>query len=701
MQRGGACLVALVWAGCAGAPAPGGADLATGGPATIDLAAPDGDLGAGDLGAADQAAGGGDLAPSGFLLPPLTACTPSGDACQPGPAVTTLFASYRKDAWLTQYGEDTPEPKDGGRLHVAAVAAAGGAVTRVLVDGVDVATIEQANPATPPPFEWAHVWPAAAQAGAPIWVAFHSRDKRWDQKTSATLRIETSQGVAVDGTFPVAATKVPLTYVTTSEDRTTFLIHLQNRDAAPRTVARLLLDGRDVSGLACAAGRRLAPGETALLSVATCAPAEPGRAFTVVVEYQDAVTAVGVGRVVRPFFPVEAWNNTGECPFPSGKAKNHQAFLQAGIDTQYLHGGVCNACGCDAFTLLDQELPQNGLRALVTDDVMTALASRVFQTLEGVAGIATGDESDGSIYDETSGVPVAAIKARKSREAWARYPGLPTFNGGKTNRNIGTFAGMADVQGLDVYIGACAPHIAPTPGFPPPRAPHDYLRNTRENHMPLPTWLYAQGLSPAWNKTQPVTNAKIHVQPDPQEILVQAMQVLTAGGKGFLWFQANQDEANRAPARWQAIVASSRMVRGVRHLVREGDPTGRARTSGKALVEAIRAREAIVVPMVALEPSSSVDDSCFATVFLGESSVPHWVFAAQTFDVSVDVPDDLGIADAFEVTPTAVVNLAQPPTVAGRTLTLGSVRVDNTTPVRLYVLARDAAVRARVAAALK
>jgi hypothetical protein len=71
--------------------------------------------------------------------------------------------------------------------------------------------------------------------------------------------------------------------------------------------------------------------------------------------------------------------------------------------------------------------------------------------------------------------------------------------------------------------------------------------------MPLPTWLYAQGLAPAWNRNSPTGGDKRYVRPDPQEVIVQGLMVLAAGGKGLMWFQVNGDEADRAPARWQAI----------------------------------------------------------------------------------------------------------------------------------------------------
>lgn len=49
------------------------------------------------------------------------------------------------------------------------------------------------------------------------------------------------------------------------------------------------------------------------------------------------------------------------------------------------------------------------------------------------------------------------------------------------------------------YIAACAPHIQEFLHPPPMRGSYDYLRLTRNNHMPLPTWTYSQLLDDGWD----------------------------------------------------------------------------------------------------------------------------------------------------------------------------------------------------------
>ena len=85
------------------------------------------------------------------------------------------------------------------------------------------------------PVEWFHVRPRTVAVGDAIWVALHSRSAAWDGKTKASLRVLLQGGGgALDGSFPLQQTKIPLTYVTTSADLKTLLIHVRNRRCGDR-----------------------------------------------------------------------------------------------------------------------------------------------------------------------------------------------------------------------------------------------------------------------------------------------------------------------------------------------------------------------------------------------------------------------------------------------------------------------------------
>jgi hypothetical protein len=314
-----------------------------------------------------------------------------------------------------------------------------------------------------------------------------------------------------------------------------------------------------------------------------------------------------------------------------------------------------------------------------------------------VVGFLLGDEVDDKIYDAGKALP--AVRAANSRKLWERYPDVPTYIGSKTNRYVGSFSGAADIQGSDFYVAACAPHITTFGKHPPIDGAYDYLRNTRDNHMPNTTWFYAQGLHGGWNKKVPVVNTDIVSQPDSQEILVQGFSVFAAGGKGMMWFQTSMAEAVREPKRWQAVSYVNNVARGVRAFLREGDIAGGVRTTGSAIVEAIRSRDAIVVPVIGIKATKAPEDLECQQALIGLGPVPHWQLAAQTLDVVVEVPPDFQVADVFEVTDTSTLPVV--PVVTGRSLVLKDRQLDNTMPARMYVLARNPEGRASIAAALR
>ncbi|MBF2078260.1 MAG: hypothetical protein IGR76_07005 [Synechococcales cyanobacterium T60_A2020_003] len=487
------------------------------------------------------------------------------------PDTERIFATYRKDYFFPNdvYDEDTPEPLTGGRIQIAAIAQVSGKVNNVLIEGIDRRVMFQKNPDNPSPFEWVHVWPQKAKVGEPIWVNFHSRQAKWDTIAQASIQVETRNGLAVDGFFPVVQTPAPLSYVTTTDDYSRLLIHVQNTDTTPQHVQHLWVNGENVlagdAAKTLLLNHKLPSNSHVLWEIPLATPTSPGEAWTVVVDCKNAPSAVGTGRVIPETFPVMAWNNTSERPFPAGELDNYLKIRAAGIDTIFVNSGTCRGRACDPYELINTELA--GLEdfgAFINYEPFVAPNQGFpdFTDTSGIVAVMTGDESDDTIYTD-NGIPIPALQARDSWRSWNRYPELPTFNGGKTNKLIGTFAGMADIQGLDFYTAAGAPHITAFGNYPPLRATFDYLRNMRNNHMPLTTWMHTQGLSPIWNREPILGGDQFSIQPDPQEILVQGMMAIAAGAKGLLWFQVNQDEAEKSPERWQAIADMNRMVRSV------------------------------------------------------------------------------------------------------------------------------------------
>ena len=108
-------------------------------------------------------------------------------------------------------------------------------------------------------------------------------------------------------------------------------------------------------------------------------------------------------------------------------------------------------------------------------------------------------------------------------------------------------------------MAACAPHIQLF-GHPPPlRGSYDYLRLTRNNHMPLPTWTYSQLLDDGWDAkvrersalslhnshtcTQIGSRVIAYRQPNKYEARIQAMSVIAGCAKGLMYFQSDVRKA--------------------------------------------------------------------------------------------------------------------------------------------------------------
>ncbi len=601
-----------------------------------------------------------------------------------------IYSAYRKDFYLdneTYPTELEDDPLDGGRFHIAALSQISGHVSGVFINDIPVEDL-----LSDLKMDWRHVWPEEAMEGRPIWFAFHSRDPMWDTVESGTIRIETDAGLAVDGTFSVGTHPFQITYVTLDDSGSRLLVHVKNDSDSIQTVNRVLLNGTELleSEKISVPKRALEPGETALWTVDFLTPPVMGSAWTLALEFEDLPSVAAVGRFLRPFFPVEAWQKGGDCPFPGVNDDAFELFTQGGLDTFYAYWGTGNSCGYENATMLNETMPSAGIYALLGDDFnWNNPPVDILTNTSAIAGVLTGDESDWSYVTE-EGTPAPENKALKSRKVWRAFPELTTYNGAMTNKHIGAFAGMADVQGLDVYAAGCAPHIFKGGDGPSLRAPYDFLKDARNNHMPWPTWLYSQGMG-GWT-----------VMPDPQELMVQGLEVLLAGGKGLMWFQVGVSMSEEYPDSWQAISDMNWMVRGVRRLIREGDLAPLASSDENTVVDAIRSLDAIVVPIITLdETERPTNDKCvlYALDLIEEEEI-HWLLNPRTVDISVTIPEDVPLADIFEVRPDGVEEISYSVQMQGRTITLLDVPLDNEVPGRVFVFATHDGIRAEVAANL-
>jgi hypothetical protein len=631
---------------------------------------------------------------------PAVFCEAPPQVCSSATDLST-YAMLRKDASLDEriYPEYTDPPRSGGRVQIAGIAAVSGRVRSVLVDERDLDTEVSAQN---PTMEWYHVWPEEVVAGQPIWLSLHSRSDAWDEGSIHKVAIVTEEGEALSERVVMATTTLPITYVTTANEGTRLIVHVQNRDEREARIRAITVNGiRYDAADVCGLGGPIAPGASVRAEFKLCEPLKPGAAWTVALDDGTGVASVGAGRVVPEFFPIEAWPVSRECPVPTSEADSAALtqHLDAGFDTFYLYwNGRCNQPTAE---VLNSIAPQRSdYRVLIGDDYLSSpdAGTGLLETSRA-AGFLIGDEVDGEIYD-ADGLSRPNLKARETRQLWSMHPEIPVYNGAKTHGHVGTFAGIADIQGIDYYIAACAPHITEDGAPIQLLGAYDFLRNTRENMMPLPTWQYAQGLHSGWNLTR--GTEVFHRQPAPQEVIFQAFSAMAAGAKGLMWFQTSLEEAAAAPRSWEAIGASNKAFRAVRNLLREGDLSHQATVlSGEVLAQTITARAGIVLPLLNLNTTSSVTDALCLRNALFPEEVPHWTFGETEARVTVTLAPEQRLSDVFEVGLDGLLHEVEWYSDAeARTVTIEAIPMSNEAPGRLFVLAGDRELRREIEAIL-
>ena len=158
---------------------------------------------------------------------------------------------------------------------------------------------------------------------------------------------------------------------------------------------------------------------------------------------------------------------------------------------------------------------------------------------------------------------------------------------------------------------------------------HQYLRNARDNHAPLPFWGYGQLYSDAWS-----------YQPSTNEIIMQLGQAVAAGSKGIMFFQSYAKFLSQKKS-VSDIGSALKSILAVGDIIHQGDVAGlgmsTSGTIGKdVLVEVIRSPEHVLVVVVNIHASGYSNLLCHTIVLDG-----HWKISDLHLD-SIDL--DLGTA---------------------------------------------------------
>ena len=637
-------------------------------------------------------------------------------------ASATLSSSYRKDAWLPQYIEfGVPEPVSGGRVHIVGLATNSGAPSTIVLNNTAL-NLSVGVPLDEWVVDWARAEPLTGfAAGSPFWVSFHSRRTSWDSAASSgsavSLAVLDAGGrTLASGDFNVHVPEAPVTYVTTSANRSSLLIFVRGATGIGSTLTHLSFNGKDVTSLVPTGVRAVPANETALWTIPAsavggAAAVSPGSVWTVEIDWAEAPrvarTAAG-GLLLTEFFPIETWEHSSDCPFPTINDTAYALHRAHGIDTFFTEYDLDAACNTkiNAADLVNTLAPKYNFYVLPSAENPKILGE--VTDASHLAGWFLADEDDTVVDDKARNLLAAVNRAR------AAWPSVPTYAGGASNRYTGAYAGITDVKGMDAYIGACAPHYIPL--APPPRYSYDYLANTRANHAPGPTWLYSQGFEDGWDGLGHTVNR----QATAAEIAIQVVSVGAAGAKGMMLFetQLKYTVGETAPA-WATLGTLCREMGALRELLRAGDPTGAVRAldaNGRPLpdviVEGTLSARAFVVH--AINIATMGDPGCLVICAVGLPC--HYTFAATSVDaLSILLPVGFTPVDSFEVFNASVLpgTLPAVPGNGPRELVLKSFSLGAEGPgsgpaaatpsdvvVRTLVFASDALLRGEVTAAL-
>jgi hypothetical protein len=534
---------------------------------------------------------------------------------------TTCHSQFRRDYFLSDwtYPESwAPDPVTGGRVHLvfpvtaADASPAKGPFTvhiggyKIKVDhSTDIASITSGN------VHWIHFDAATGADEARGLVSLHSPTDSF-VTGMGTVSVFNANGVMVgscvsDISDLSAANAAPLTvsYVASRKSWTELIVHVHNNDnTTSHVLSSMIVNGARAATVPAPISIPPQGHQVLLVPLGNAAMAEAAT-WTVELLVDNTSWIANGGRLGKEVMFVEGWQHSDMCPFPvsGGQASDFFAFR----DTLGMNAFYGFSSCTENFQAVLDNATANGYYIMlpsVENFPQIADTSRLMST-------EAGDEVDNKLTN-TEPQWQKVLKIRN------KYPNVVVYQGGKTNHWAGSFAGISDVQGIDFYIGACAPHITPFLTPMPITGSRDYLRNTRNNQMPLPMWGYSQAIcTDCWNTV-----------PNSADFTIQIASAFIAGTKSLMLFMADNKGIGL-----QAFTDGGSLIRSfsaVGEVIRTGDVQGAISMTAvpqtaAVMMETIAAHNNTFVVIIANADGSGYSD---ITCEIGIGN--HWVFQPQT-----------------------------------------------------------------------
>jgi hypothetical protein len=578
-----------------------------------------------------------------------------------------------------------PDPTQGGRLHLVATAEGLKELNSVKINGEEMMNLKGNNYTF---FDWGKAMYNAKTSQ--LWIAFHSRNVDWmDNEQLMNILVTDNSGNCVSGSYIPILTDLSITWITPQEDdqmtQTNWILHVHNYGNQDLSVEGVLFSGMNLNARASRTFPiALTSGGHAVIPFSSPVALTRGDLFTIGVYATDSkgqsVQVSNGGRVPDSRFSIEVWPYSPDCPVPSANDDNWNELKSHGIDTVfYSAADFWSNCHLQYSDVVNK-LAENETFYIWSD--LTGALNIVPEKAHHISAILLGDEVDGDANKDLYKCLSSALEAER------KLPNVLTYQGGKTNRHSGEFSGITDIQGVDAYIGACAPAIIETTATLHVQMSWAFARNTRNNHMPLPSIAYSQLFFGKWP-----------YQANANEIVLQLGSVIASGSKGMSLFESVQQLFDSQRQDWDGPIRSvfkSITNPTIRHILRTGDiqslpikssDTGNPIDSVSSIVEVIRNEKHIMIVIL----NTNASGYSYLLCHIGASK--HWEINDHTIskvEISLGADIDassLNLANFDQVVSgnlSPVSNLNS--SLSGNTLVLENVQLSGDFPVRILLI---------------
>lgn len=207
-------------------------------------------------------------------------------------------------------------------------------------------------------------------------------------------------------------------------------------------------------------------------------------------------------------------------------------------------------------------------------------------------------------------------------------PGTPSFVNLAVQHKFNRYGWFSDIVAQDHYAAADAPNIIPNTWIPfigregKLDEAVEYTDLLKRNTEPRRLLAWSQLNSGVWGS-----------QPQPHAIDHQFWGQVMAGAKGILWFTAQSDLPEQAPALWERSLEISRQWTGIRELLMHSEPFGNVSCSTPDVIAGLLAGEEAATLIVlnqtadfsfntgTLKWTSSMDTVSYSATF----RMPDWI----------------------------------------------------------------------------